>query len=231
MTSVLYRQAMEANLNVLKAVFEVQKSLTPIRPEGDNEHFNSSYLTFDQVWQTLQPLFAETGLLCLQNIWNDEARPMLVTQIIHVDTGEKIISHCPLLVERNSMQGLGSAITYARRYSLCALFGMSELDDDGNQNNGESDPTDEGKENNGESKNKTPQPYNFKRPSKTITVKQEGLFWGKAKKAGLTTPLILAHLEKEFGYANLKDVPMDKFNEILAHFDAYKPGEGWPKKS
>ena len=54
-----------------------------------------------------------------------------MTSLIHV-SGEKFQSVVYLVLDRQNMQGLGSAITYARRYGLLGLVGLAPEDDDGN---------------------------------------------------------------------------------------------------
>jgi hypothetical protein len=51
---------------------------------------------------------------------------------MHADSGEWISSTTVIPLPKNDPQGMGSAITYARRYSLCAMLGIITEDDDGN---------------------------------------------------------------------------------------------------
>ena len=53
------------------------------------------------------------------------------TLLIHI-TGQRFESKLYLVLERQTMQGLGSAITYARRYALMGMAGLAPEDDDGN---------------------------------------------------------------------------------------------------
>jgi hypothetical protein len=71
--------------------------------------------------------FASEGLSVVQSV-NDG---MLSTIIFHA-SGESISSTVPLFIPKQDMQGVGSAITYARRYGLAAACGISQTDDDGN---------------------------------------------------------------------------------------------------
>jgi hypothetical protein len=71
--------------------------------------------------------FASEGLSVVQSV-NDG---MLSTTIFHA-SGESISSTVPLFIPKQDMQGVGSAITYARRYGLAAACGISQTDDDGN---------------------------------------------------------------------------------------------------
>lgn len=83
------------------------------------------------------PLLNDTGLLLLQlpSVVGDpgpEPRPALTTRIEHVATGEFIEATTPLMLDRDNSQGLGSAITYTRRYALLSILGLvADQDDDG----------------------------------------------------------------------------------------------------
>jgi hypothetical protein len=55
------------------------------------------------------------------------------TVISEIDGEDKIECKVPLILSKNDMQGLGSAITYARRYGLVSMLGIIQEDDDGNK--------------------------------------------------------------------------------------------------
>jgi hypothetical protein len=89
----------------------------------------------DDVVNAIKPLLDECGLLAHQPLKFVDGEQFLITEIIHVESGESIKSEMQLkmLVEKASAQGLGSAITYGRRYALCAILNIVETsDDDGN---------------------------------------------------------------------------------------------------
>ena len=55
----------------------------------------------------------------------------LETTIMH-ESGEYMSSVMPMPVAKKDAQGYGSAMTYARRYSIASMFGIAQADDDGN---------------------------------------------------------------------------------------------------
>jgi len=71
--------------------------------------------------------FAANGLAFMQTVSDDSA--FLRTIIVH-ESGESVTLQVPLIITKNDMQGVGSAITYARRYGLAAACGISQTDDD-----------------------------------------------------------------------------------------------------
>lgn len=70
--------------------------------------------------------FAAQGLAVVQSV-EDE---YLYTTILHT-SGESIISKVPLVITKNDSQGVGSSLTYSRRYGLAAACMISQTDDDG----------------------------------------------------------------------------------------------------
>ena len=65
---------------------------------------------------------------------NASDQPSLRYQLTHAPSGEHVGDMMPLLVTQPTPQGMGSALTYARRYSLCAVLNLvADVDDDGGQ--------------------------------------------------------------------------------------------------
>jgi len=112
----------------VKALFEVQSSLTGVRKDGFNSHFKSNYPTIESVMDTLRPVAQEHGLLIVQSTQKDAVR----TLIVHVESGEFVGCDTPIVNTKGDAQGMGSGITYARRYALMSLFALAPEDDDGN---------------------------------------------------------------------------------------------------
>jgi hypothetical protein len=69
------------------------------------------------------------GLAIMQAPTHIDSVPALATTLLHV-SGESISWTMPLRLAKDDMQGLGSAVTYARRYAWGALLGISEQEDD-----------------------------------------------------------------------------------------------------
>ena len=61
---------------------------------------------------------------------------VVVTTVRHIDDDNTYVSKLPILLDDVSMknpQKIGSAITYAKRYTLQAVYGLPSEDDDGNE--------------------------------------------------------------------------------------------------
>lgn len=117
---------------IFAALNKAQGEMKPAVLDCKNPHFNSRYASLQSVVESIREPFAKNGLSFTQSVqWEDDSF-FLETCINHSD-GSFITSRVRLIVDRNNMQGLGSAITYARRYCLAALAGVVDSeDDDGN---------------------------------------------------------------------------------------------------
>lgn len=88
------------------------------------------YTTLASAWNAWQQTGPKHGLSVAQTVGRDEAGLIITTRLGH-SSGEWVQDSMPLLIGKNDMQGLGSAITYGRRYSLMAMVGLAPEDDDG----------------------------------------------------------------------------------------------------
>ena len=96
--------------------------------DAKNPHFKNDYATLESVIDASKQVLLRNNIVVLQSL-SDKS---LTTRLQHA-SGEFFESEITLLVDKNNMQGMGSAITYARRYSLAAILNMSQADDDGNE--------------------------------------------------------------------------------------------------
>jgi hypothetical protein len=121
-------QKSESIASLAKALAAAQGKFRKAIKDSTNPHFRSRYADLESVIEAMRAPFADEGLSIVQYTAGTE----LVTIILH-SSGEWIESAVPLLILKNDMQGVGSAITYARRYGLAAACGISQTDDDGNE--------------------------------------------------------------------------------------------------
>lgn len=98
-----------------------------LKKDGTNPHFNSSYVTLNEVLDKVKKPLNDLGILILQN---PEATG-LRTSLVDTEDDTKIESFMPY-VETSTAQKLGSNNTYVRRYALVTMLGLEDADDDGN---------------------------------------------------------------------------------------------------
>jgi len=89
------------------------------------------YATLASIWEAIRDPLSKNGLSVIQTFEYDDAVRvvMLRTTLMH-ESGESIDSIYPVFPVKNDPQGYGSAITYARRYTLAAMVGIAPDDDD-----------------------------------------------------------------------------------------------------
>jgi hypothetical protein len=119
-----------------KALCKFQGSLKNPVKDSTNPFFKSKYATLDAVWEAIRTSLCENGLSVVQSfdpeLDTDIGLVQLTTTLLH-NSGEWISGTLTMKPVKNDPQGMGSAITYARRYALAALVGVApEEDDDGN---------------------------------------------------------------------------------------------------
>lgn len=107
-----------------------------VKKTGTNPHYKSKYMTLADVLELSGEIQEKNNLSIIQYVKDGK----LITRLADLDSKEFIESEMQLLLGRNDMQALGSAVTYARRYSLVTMLGISDLDDDGNKTNATIDP-------------------------------------------------------------------------------------------
>lgn len=90
------------------------------------------YADFSTVVEAVQPILAKHGLAFVQlPIDTDRQNHVgLTTRIVHT-SGEWIEASFAMPSQGNGAQGIGSALSYAKRYALMAAFGLATEDDDG----------------------------------------------------------------------------------------------------
>lgn len=127
--------------NLLKALLAAQSELTDPVKNSTNPAFRNRYADLHAVLEAIEAPLAKNGLVITQTLRLDESlgdapktnEQVLVTCLWHVESAEVISSTMALRPEKPTPQGMGSAISYARRYSLQALLGLTAVDDDGQE--------------------------------------------------------------------------------------------------
>lgn len=102
--------------------------------DGKNPHFNSRYATLGNIVHKIRPVLAKHGLYFVQCVDHDGQGRQGVRTIIGHKSGGRIDAGLAVVSPRkDDAHGQGSALTYAKRYGLCAALGIvDEQDDDGN---------------------------------------------------------------------------------------------------
>lgn len=115
---------------IVAAMLATQKQCEAVVKDSTNPHFKSSYASLEAVCDTVYPAMHKNGLVVVQVGERLDGKPCLRTTVYH-SSGQWLSGLWPLDGGKTDPQGIGSAITYMRRYSLCAMFGLRVSDDDG----------------------------------------------------------------------------------------------------
>jgi hypothetical protein len=125
-----------------ESITEINKALVgfhndikqPLKDKA-NPFFKSKYVPLENIAEVIDEVAPKHGLAYLQEAFTtDTGQTGVVTRLVH-ESGEFYETE-PLVLnaDKNNAQGQGSVITYARRYQLASLFGItSDEDDDGNK--------------------------------------------------------------------------------------------------
>lgn len=96
-----------------------------------NPHLKNKYADLSSIWEAIREPLSSNGLSVVQLPAPGENGTLkLVTRLLH-SSGEWIESEIAMPLGKQDPQGYGSALTYARRYGLSALLGITQEDDDG----------------------------------------------------------------------------------------------------
>jgi hypothetical protein len=122
------------------ALAKAQAAIEPAQKDALNPHLRSHYADLASVWAACRKPLSDNGLSVVQGPEPDSAgNIVLKTKLMHV-SGQWVESTMPLLFDKASMQALGSAITYGRRYALSAIVGIVADHDDDGERAGEAPP-------------------------------------------------------------------------------------------
>jgi len=118
--------------NIATALVNAQRKFSPALKCSTNPHFRSKYADLAACLEAVQDPLNDNGIALLQVTHDDPTGVTVETVFIH-ESGERISGgrlHVP--ASKQDAQGYGSALTYARRYSILAACGIAPEDDDGN---------------------------------------------------------------------------------------------------
>lgn len=123
---------------VLPAIAKVKAELEAVSKSASNPFFKSKYADLNTHLDEVEPRLAKEGLLLLQPVNTDivTGNSTVESRIYHTESAQFISSEMSLVLGKSTMQDAGSAVTYARRYTLGALLSMKAEDDDANKISG-----------------------------------------------------------------------------------------------
>lgn len=122
--------------NLLGALLKAQQEFPILVKDAANPAYRSRYATLGAVQEAAFPILSKHGLVVLQSVRTEVTdRGLMVyvgATLYHVESGESTTQELGMLPAKQDPQGVGSAITYGRRYLLMTMLGLVPDDDDGN---------------------------------------------------------------------------------------------------
>ena len=180
---------------IASALVKAQKAFGPALKSSSNPHFKSRYADLSACVEAVIDALNDNGVALIQQTHECDTGVIVETLFIH-ESGETFSAgklHVPS--SKNDAQGYGSALTYARRYSLMAACGIAPEDDDGNAAAAAAP----------------------KRPvEKKVTQAEIDTITNLAKQSNTE----LSAIAKAYGIPSIGDLPLSKTAEVVARLQA-----------
>lgn len=166
-----------AESNYLTDFIKVQQNLPTVHKDGKGNY--GKYMKLEDIMpKVLEVLNKHNFALIQLPSVNKQGNPTLITSLVHT-SGERIEAEMLLMLDRQTAQGQGSGITYARRYAVCSMLGLvADEDDDGQK------ATDESTRVGAVKFGSQARP---KDPNAPLTPAQVGLVFARLKSKGITS--------------------------------------------
>jgi hypothetical protein len=103
---------MQNNNSIYQAILEFQRNSGAVIMSAVNPRFKSKYASLTDIQKAIRKPLADAGLVIVHQLGENNT---MTSSLIHAETGQSISSTYNLIVQRNDMQALGSAITYAKK--------------------------------------------------------------------------------------------------------------------
>src|SRR4051812_19140438 len=121
----------EINL-VAAAVVKAQGEIKSAVKDATNPHFKSKYADLGAVWDAARAALKANDLAALQDAVSNDGAVGVRTRLLHKSGQWMEFEPAMIPLSKRDAQGMGSALTYGRRYSLSAALGVvADEDDDG----------------------------------------------------------------------------------------------------
>ena len=209
----------ESIKEIAAAMAKFQADVKNPTNSASNPFFKSKYAPLNEILNDVRPLLAKYGLSVLQMPSGDDSEVHITTLLMH-QSGEWIES-CPLKMKpaKNDPQGIGSAITYGRRYALAAILGISsEDDDDGNvATHGKSEPASTQRPQAAPQQTERPKPAPAPTTGNKASDAQVKAIWAIGKKANVSEDYIKA----EYGVESIKDLTKDQASQLITEMQKF----------
>ena len=116
---------------IAPALLAAQRLIGNAAKNAKNPHFKNNYANLESVIEATKESLNNNGVVVIQTLSESEGSSLkLTTRLLH-ESGEYIEDTASTPLSKADPQGVGSAVTYLRRYSLAAICNITQEDDDG----------------------------------------------------------------------------------------------------
>jgi len=123
----------ESMTNFAAAMVVAQGEMLPLIKNAENPFYNSKYADMKTCYNACRGALDNAGILVMHVPGcNEHGNAVVYCTFFHVKSGEWMRGSFPLKSTKEGPQATGSALTYGRRYLLCAMAGLTPEEDDGN---------------------------------------------------------------------------------------------------
>jgi len=124
----------ESIKNLALALVKFNGLVKKVKKDSDNPFFKSKYAALPDILAAIHEPLIQSGLVINQFPTGNHG---LTTILIHAESGEFMMDTYTMTPSKNDPQGIGSCITYQRRYAVGAILSLNiDEDDDGNKASG-----------------------------------------------------------------------------------------------
>jgi hypothetical protein len=118
------------------ALLKAQQAIRFAAKDSQNSHLKNKYADLESVIDAIKAPLNDNGIIFVQSPSpSDDGKLHLTTRLMH-ESGQWMEDTAVAPLPKQDPQGFGSALTYLRRYSLSAVTGLYQADDDGNAGSG-----------------------------------------------------------------------------------------------
>lgn len=112
------------------ALARAQGKIREAKKDATNPFFKSKYASLSAVWEACREALSENELGVTQLVRASGKAVVIITILGH-SSGQYVEDRLVMIAKDDTPQGMGSAVTYGRRYALAAMVGVAPEDDDG----------------------------------------------------------------------------------------------------
>lgn len=212
-----------------KALSAAQGEMENAKMNGTNPHFNSKFANLAAIREATLPALTKHGLAITQfTTYTDTGTLLLVTRLMHA-SGQYVEGEFPIAIGKP--QEMGSALTYAKRYSWSGITGVAADEDDDGQS-AQTAPSKAAKRTPAPAaeapEGGTPGKDDLPPAASVESVNGDGLtslraaWYTAGKDATLTDPDLLAYVESKHKAAGTKDLNEDQLRSDIEVFKTLK---------